>query len=172
MENGTRKRHMANIVITVLVAIHLAVNLWHGNAHTELGIALPPGKNVFVIVVILIAPLIAAALLWTRYVLVGLWMFFLSMLGALLFGAYHHYILVSPDNIGHLAARRCGCSLDVHCQRRGTCPARIGFSTLWCVLSGVALGKVAWQVHLTAGKARAAGDARGVSGDGSGWPGS
>jgi hypothetical protein len=102
MKNGTRKRHMANIVITVLVAIHLAVNLWHGNAHTELGIALPPGKNVFVIVVILIAPLIAAALLWTRYVLVGLWMFFLSMLGALLFGAYHHYILVSPDNIGHL----------------------------------------------------------------------
>jgi hypothetical protein len=29
-------------------------------------------------------------------------MFFLSMLGALLFGAYHHYVLVSPDNIGHL----------------------------------------------------------------------
>ena len=24
------------------------------------------------------------------------------MLGALLFGAYHHYILISPDNIGHL----------------------------------------------------------------------
>lgn len=27
---------------------------------------------------------------------------FLSMLGAMLFGAYHHFILVSPDNIGHL----------------------------------------------------------------------
>jgi hypothetical protein len=24
------------------------------------------------------------------------------MLGALLFGVYHHYVLVSPDNIGHL----------------------------------------------------------------------
>jgi hypothetical protein len=24
------------------------------------------------------------------------------MLGALLFGAYHHYVLVSPDNIHHL----------------------------------------------------------------------
>ena len=40
--------------------------------------------------------------MWTRYVLVGVWMFFLSMLGALLFGAYHHYVTVSPDNIGHL----------------------------------------------------------------------
>jgi hypothetical protein len=89
-------------VIAVLAAIHLAVNLWHGNAHTELGIALPPGKNVFVVVVILIAPLVAVSLLWTRHALAGLWMFFLSMLGALLFGAYHHYILVSPDNIGHL----------------------------------------------------------------------
>jgi hypothetical protein len=102
MKNGSRKRHMAHIVITVLVAIHLAVNLWHGNAHTELGIALPPGKNVFVVVVILIAPLVAVSLVWTRHALAGLWMFFLSMLGALLFGAYHHYILVSPDNIGHL----------------------------------------------------------------------
>jgi len=93
---------MTNIAITILVAIHLAVAVWHGNAHTELAIALPPAKNAFVIIVILIAPLVAAALMWTRYVLVGLWLFFLSMLGALLFGAYHHYILVSPDNIGHL----------------------------------------------------------------------
>ena len=29
-------------------------------------------------------------------------MIILSMLGALLFGAYHHYVMVSPDNIGHL----------------------------------------------------------------------
>ena len=93
---------MTNISIAILVAIHLAVAVWHGNAHTELAIALPPLKNAFVFVVILVAPLVAASLVWTRYVLVGLWMFFLSMLGALLFGAYHHYILVSPDNIGHL----------------------------------------------------------------------
>ena len=89
--------------IAVLVAIHFAVALWHGNAHTALTIALPPEKNAFVFIVILIVPLVAASLVWTRYVLIGVWMFFLSMLGAMLFGAYHHYILVSPDNIGHLA---------------------------------------------------------------------
>ena len=44
----------------------------------------------------------AAVLVWTRYVSMGLWMFFLSMLGSFLFGAYHHYVLVSPDNISHL----------------------------------------------------------------------
>lgn len=93
---------MTKIAIAVLVAIHLAVALWHGNAHTALAIALPPEKNAFVFIVILIAPIVAASLVWTRYVLVGVWIFFLSMLGAMLFGAYHHFILVSPDNIGHL----------------------------------------------------------------------
>ena len=93
---------MTKIAIAVLVAIHLAVAVWHGNAHTALAISLPPAKNAFVIIVILIAPLVAAWLLWTRYVLLGAWMTLLSMLGALLFGAYHHYVMVSPDNIGHL----------------------------------------------------------------------
>jgi hypothetical protein len=93
---------MTKIAIGVLVAIHLAVALWHGNAHTALAIALPPEKNAFVLIVIVIAPVLAASLMWTRYASAGLWMFFLSMLGALLFGAYHHFIMVSSDNIGHL----------------------------------------------------------------------
>jgi hypothetical protein len=95
---------MNKIIITGLVAIHLAATLWHGSAHTQLAIALSPEKTIFVYVVILIAPIGAAALIWTRYNWIGLWAFFLSMLGALLFGAYHHYMLVSPDNIGHLPA--------------------------------------------------------------------
>jgi hypothetical protein len=93
---------MTKISIAVLVAIHLGVAVWHGNAHTALAIALPPEKNAFLFIVILIAPLVAASLMWTRYLLVGLWMIVLSMLGALLFGVYHHYLMVSPDNIGHL----------------------------------------------------------------------
>jgi hypothetical protein len=93
---------MIKIAITGLVAIHVAVAVWHGNAHTALAIELRPEETAFVVVVILLAPLIAAPLVWTRYVRVGVWMFFLSMVGALLFGAYHHYVVVSPDNIGHL----------------------------------------------------------------------
>jgi len=90
------------IIITALVIIHLAASFWHGDAHTKLAIGLPPEKNVFVYVVILIAPVVALILVWTRYSTVGLWVLALSMVGALLFGAYHHYVMVSPDNIGHL----------------------------------------------------------------------
>jgi hypothetical protein len=95
---------MNRVLITAFVVVHLAASLWHGGAHTQLAIELPPAKTVFVFVVILIAPIVAALLVWTRYVSIGLWVFLISMLGALLFGAYHHYVLVSPDNIGHLPA--------------------------------------------------------------------
>jgi hypothetical protein len=93
---------MIRVVIAGLVAIHLAAALWHGNAHTTLDVALSPWQNAFVFLVILIAPIVAAALVWTRYGAIGVWMFFLSMVGALVFGAYYHYVLVSPDNIAHL----------------------------------------------------------------------
>jgi len=93
---------MTKILISLLVVVHFAVAVWHGNAHTVLAITLPPEKNAFVYAVIVIAPVLAAALMWTRYALAGAWTFVLSMLGALLFGAYHHFVMVSPDNIDHL----------------------------------------------------------------------
>jgi hypothetical protein len=95
---------MSRIAITGLIALHLAAGIWHGMAHTQLAIVLPFEKTLFVYVVITIAPLLAAGFVWTRYVSIGLWLFFLSMLGAFLFGAYHHYVMVSPDNIAHLPA--------------------------------------------------------------------
>lgn len=93
---------MRKTVITVLVAVHLAATLWHGSLHSQLSINLSPAQTLFVFVVILGAPILGAALVWTRYVSSGLWVFFLSMLGGLLFGVYHHYVMVSPDNINFL----------------------------------------------------------------------
>ena len=93
---------MNRIVITGLVAVHLAATLWHGSLHSALSINLSPSQTLFVLLVILIAPIVGAALVWTRYDSSGLWVFFLAMLGAFLFGAYHHYMMVSPDNINYL----------------------------------------------------------------------
>jgi F0F1-type ATP synthase membrane subunit a len=93
---------MFKSVISLVVALHLIATLWHGNVHQHLEVGLPLAKSIFVYVVILVAPIVAAVLAWTRYYTAGLWLFFISMLGALLFGVYHHYVLVSPDNIGHL----------------------------------------------------------------------
>jgi hypothetical protein len=102
MNRAERGALVTRIVVTGLVAVHLAATLWHGSAHGALAITLPPAKNVFVWVVIILAPLVAAALVWTRHLVTGVGLFAAAMLGALLFGVYHHYVLVSPDNVGHL----------------------------------------------------------------------
>ena len=93
---------MMKVAITVLAAIHLIVSFWHGRAHQLLAVTLPPEKNAFVFMVIILAPLAGALLVWTRYVGAGVRVFFLSMFFSFLFGAYHHYIMVSNDHIQHL----------------------------------------------------------------------
>jgi len=86
----------------MIVFAHLAGNVWHGDAHTVLEIALPETKTVFVMLVILAAPLLGLALLWFRQQLLGYLVVALSLLGSVLFSVYHHYVMVSIDNVDYL----------------------------------------------------------------------
>ena len=90
------------MVCTVAVLAHLVVNVLHGRAHGELGVGLSAFQNIYVITVILIAPLIAMLLLWTRYARPGLLVLVISMAGSLIFGVIYHYVVVSPDHVSHL----------------------------------------------------------------------
>jgi cytochrome bd-type quinol oxidase subunit 2 len=88
--------------LTALGAIHLLVVLWHGAAHAELAVALSAAQNLFVYVVIVLVPLAAVILLWTRHAMFALWLFLAATSASLLFGVCYHYPLVSPDNVRHL----------------------------------------------------------------------
>lgn len=90
--------------VTIVVLAHLVVNLLHGNAHTSLGVGLSSWQQVYVYGVILLAPLLALGLSFTRYARDGLWLLLLSMLGSLIFGFLYHYIIISPDHVAHLPA--------------------------------------------------------------------
>jgi hypothetical protein len=85
--------------VTVIVVAHLFVNIAHGLAHHELRVdlALPP--TVFVILVVLIAPLLALGLTWTAKKRLGLILLSLSMSGSFLFGLYHHFLAMGPDHV-------------------------------------------------------------------------
>jgi hypothetical protein len=91
-------------LVTIVVLAHLVVNLLHGRAHTDLGVGLTTWQYIFVMTVILLAPLIALVLSWTRYAGAGLWLLFVSMLGSLIFGFCYHYIIISNDHVAHLPA--------------------------------------------------------------------
>ena len=69
--------------VTIAVLAHLIVTLIHGQAHTRLGVGLSDWQNVYVLAVIVVAPLVAFALSFTRYARAGLWLLLASMLGSL-----------------------------------------------------------------------------------------
>jgi len=84
---------------TAGVLTHLLVNLVHGAAHRELRIELSAAEIVFVVVVNLAGPLLAMALLWTPWQRLGLALLAVTMAGSLVFGLYHHFVVMGPDHV-------------------------------------------------------------------------
>ena len=95
-------------IVTLVVLAHLVVNVLHGQAHTKLAVGLASWQQVYVITVILVAPLVALALSWTRYAKAGAWLLLWSMLGSLIFGVVYHYIIISNDHVAHLSPGEAG----------------------------------------------------------------
>jgi hypothetical protein len=89
----------ANKYVTVLVVAHLFINIAHGAAHRELHVNLPPVGMLLVIIVILLSPLLALALLWTSQKRLGLLLLTASMAASSIFGLYHHFLIRGPDHV-------------------------------------------------------------------------
>jgi len=95
-------------IVTLVVLAHLVVNVLHGQAHTKLAVGLASWQQVYVITVILVAPLVALALSWTRYAKAGAWLLLWSMIGSLIFGIVYHYVIISNDHVAHLPPGEAG----------------------------------------------------------------
>jgi hypothetical protein len=100
MLNGTLKRVCATIVWSWLVA-----SLLHGVSHLAVGAPLSPlppsllGLGVGVELFFSLGPLVALALLYTRWSGWGTWLLVLTMLIALLWGFGGHFLFPGGDNI-------------------------------------------------------------------------
>jgi hypothetical protein len=109
---GTRLDAAARLALA-LIAMHALVALVHGVTHLELGIGLSPWQTGFVGVVIGAAPLVAAAFLWMGRRRVGGALLLLSMTGALLFGAYYHFLLAGPDHVSSVHSQGWGVAFQL-----------------------------------------------------------
>ena len=94
----------AALTATAIVLVHFVVSYAHGAAHERLGVDLNAWQTAFVWIVIVVAPLVAAMLFWTRMLRGGALLLGVSMLGSLLFGLYFHFVAISPDHVQHLPA--------------------------------------------------------------------
>jgi len=88
-----------------IIVLHAVVAVTHGAAHSTLKILMNGWQTAFIFVVIMLLPLVAGFLIWKR-ARGGYLILFLSMLGALVFGGYYHFVLAGADNVstvGHHA---------------------------------------------------------------------
>jgi hypothetical protein len=88
-----------------IVMLHALVKVAHGAAHSMLNIPMSGWQNAYIFVVIVLLPLVAGFLIWKR-ARFGYLILLLSMLGALVFGGYYHFVLNGADNVsmvGHHA---------------------------------------------------------------------
>ena len=97
-----KERRNTALLSTVAVLAHLVVSIVHGRAHERLVVGLSNWQNIYVMTVIVVAPLIAMALIWTRYAHSGLVLLVISMAGSLIFGVAYHYVVISPDHVSHI----------------------------------------------------------------------
>ena len=102
MSKPIRVSKTIRVWVTIAVLAHLAVSIFHGQAHTSLGVGLSNWQQTYVLTVIILAPLVALVLSFTRYASASLWLLLASMLGSLVFGACYHYLIISPDHVSHL----------------------------------------------------------------------
>jgi hypothetical protein len=88
---------------TAIVAMHVLVHVLHGFAHHEIPVSLSLPQGLFVGVVVILAPIIAAGLLWTPFYRIGSWLLLGSIAGSFLSAIYNHHLVVSPDHVSQVS---------------------------------------------------------------------
>ena len=127
--------------MTIAVLAHLVVNLLHGQAHTSLGVGLSSWQQLYVLAVILLAPLVALVLTFTRYARDGLWLLLVAMLGSFVFGGLYHYLIISPDHVAHLPPG------DARGMFRTTALLLLVTEAIGVIVAGIALRRTQLTLH-------------------------
>ncbi|KST68065.1 hypothetical protein [Mastigocoleus testarum] len=86
----------------IVTLFHFVVVGIHGFAHQVIPVPVSILQYLFIIPVITIAPIVAIVLLQGKSFYTGITLLFCSMLGALVFGVYNHFIVISPDHISQI----------------------------------------------------------------------
>lgn len=86
-----------------VVAVHAIVAIIHSQAHQQVNVVLTNFQSTFAVIVIVVAPAVAAAIIWRGHPRMGSTMLVLSLLASLIFGVANHFVIDSPDQLAHIA---------------------------------------------------------------------
>ena len=90
------------IVGLSLIVAHLLVSIIHGSAHQAARVNLDTFGNVYVVIVITLAPLGAGVLLLTRMRRHGALLLVGSMFGSFVFGFWYHFLSATRDHVSQV----------------------------------------------------------------------
>jgi len=99
LEKHVTAVNRVKFIIPGIVLLHLGISTIHGLAHQGAMVALNTFGYVYVLVVITVAPLVAAGLLFSRWAKMGALLLALSMLGSFVFGVWYHFLSATSDNV-------------------------------------------------------------------------
>ena len=91
-----------------IVALHALALVVHSQSHQAIPVPLSALQNAFAVLVIVSAPLLAAALIWRGSPRFGGTLLAAAFLGAFAFGFINHYVLESSDNVAQIPATSWG----------------------------------------------------------------
>lgn len=91
---------------TAVVVVHFAITVVHGVAHNRAPVDIEPWQSAFVSIVIVVAPFVGLFLLARDKPVLGGAVIFVSMLGSLIFGVLHHFVLDTLDRVDELPSNR------------------------------------------------------------------
>ena len=101
---GTPARSEALALLAIAV-LHLAAQVAHGYSHVAAGVPLTAFQQLFILVVVTVAPLAAVYAFWKMDMRAGAALFSLSMAAAFLFGYVLHFVIDSPDLHSNVAGQ-------------------------------------------------------------------
>jgi len=100
--NSDWSNRTLKLAALVLILIHLVVSIVHGQAHQGARVHLTLFGYVYVAMVITAAPLVAAALLFSRRRHIGGLLLTVSMAGSFAFGVWYHFLSAGTDNVAEV----------------------------------------------------------------------
>jgi hypothetical protein len=101
-ENGTSRTRTLVISAVLVALLHTGMMLVHGAAHLWLNVELSTWANIYVLCIVGIGPIAGLVLLRSSWQRTGATILFITMIGALLFGVWNHFIAPGPDHVLHL----------------------------------------------------------------------
>lgn len=100
-------QHSLSRAGVIIVVLHFLVAIVHSAAHINLHIDMNLWQSVYILLMIVLLPLVSGVLLWRR-MRIGFLILMCSMLGALLFGDYYHFIAAGIDNVASVGSHSWG----------------------------------------------------------------